>query len=51
MFQNPLGAFPLFVGEIANHLDKSPFNLGHDLFVGFIRRPLNIEYGASHIMI
>jgi hypothetical protein len=51
VFQNLLGTLPLFVGEIANHLDNSLFNLGHDLFVGLIRRLLNIEYGASHIMI
>jgi hypothetical protein len=51
VFQNPLGALPLFVGEVANHLDNSLFNLGHDLFVSFIRRPFNIEYGASQIMI
>jgi hypothetical protein len=51
MFQNPLGAFPLLVGEIANHLDNSPFNLGYDLFVSLICRPFNIKYGASYIMI
>jgi hypothetical protein len=39
------------VGEVANHLDNSLFNFGHDLFVSFIRRPFNIEYGASQIMI
>jgi hypothetical protein len=51
VFQNPLGAFPLFVGEIINHLDNFLFNLSYDLFVGFVRRSFNIEYGASHILI
>jgi hypothetical protein len=51
MFQNPLGTFPLSVGEISNHLDNFPLNLSHDLFVSFICRSFNIEYGASHILI
>jgi hypothetical protein len=51
MFQNPLGTFPFFVGKVSNHLDNFLLDLGHNLIIGLVCGSLDIEYGASHVLI
>jgi hypothetical protein len=51
MFQNPLGTLPLFVGKVSNHLNNFLFHLGHNLIIGLVCGSLDIEYGASHVLI